>query len=126
MSARDDAKQVSRNLELIYSQKVLPAVLGLAKEYAERALQDFRNKQGVEQDSTGEYWTNRTTDAVRRVFSEAFLTGNEVGFLIAHAVEYGIYLELANDRKHEALRPTIEKWGPLFLSAVDRLLKRIL
>lgn len=126
MSAAEDAKKVARNIELIYSQKVIPAVYGLAQQYAALALSDFRSKQGFGQGNTGEYWTNRTEDAVKRVFTSAFLTQKEVGFFIAHAVEYGIYLELANDRKHEALRPTINKWGPLFLAAVANLLKRIL
>lgn len=31
---------------------------------------------------------------------------------IAHSMEYGVYLELANDSKNEILRPTAEKFAP--------------
>jgi len=124
MSATEDAKNVSSFIRQL-GDKMIAAAYGLAREYATRAIQDFRTRQGIEQEAVGEFWTNRTTDAVRRVFTQAFLTGTEVGFLIAHAVDYGISLELANDRKHEALRPIIEKWGALYITAVTGRIRKL-
>jgi hypothetical protein len=60
------------------------------------------------------FWNNQTETAYNSVFAENYTVGTEVGWFIAHAVEYGVYLELANDRKHEALRPIIQELWPAF------------
>jgi len=40
---------------------------------------------------------------------------------MAHGVQYGVYLELSNDGKNAAIKPTMNKWVPLFLTAVRSL-----
>jgi hypothetical protein len=34
---------------------------------------------------------------------------NSIGFALAHRVEYGAYLETANDGRYAVLRPTVDK-----------------
>jgi hypothetical protein len=116
--------EVSRNLDAIFARK-RAAVLALCLAYAAQILAEFRvqqlvgpgggswidryNGQGV-----GRYWNNQTETAAKTVFADAYIDGEDLGFFIAHMMDYGVYLELANDRRHEALRPLIEKYYPLF------------
>ena len=115
MSIYDDVNKVTRNIEQIFQRRKV-ALYALSLDYAARALQDFRSKQA--QDT---YWINRTFTAVDSVFSDAFFDGNTVGWLIAHGVQYGVYLELANDGKHQALRPTLNQFTKPFLDAAKKL-----
>jgi len=101
MSVQDDSRRVSRKITTIY-QRRKQAVYALCLSYAGRALNYFRQNQ-----QSNAYWTNRTHDAESRVFSDAQIEGDIISWFIAHAIDYGVYLELANDRQNEALRPTI-------------------
>lgn len=111
----DGIELVKKNIENIYEEKIA-ATIALCEWYAAKALQTFRRFQ-----SFNEFWTNRTNSAYNRVFAENYYIKDEVGWFIAHAVEYGVYLEISNDRKHEALRPIVETLWPDF----ERDLKRI-
>jgi hypothetical protein len=115
---------ISRNLGVIYARKRV-AVLALCLMYAGKILAEFRAQQMTGPGGgswidryngrgAGRYWNNQTETAAKTVFSDAFIDGDDIGFFIAHLVEYGVYLELANDRRHEALRPLIEKFYPEF------------
>ena len=75
-------------------------------------MQDFQAANEFE--SSGLGWDNETKQALQRLFSDSFMEDDSVGFFLAHGVEYGVYLELANDRKHELLRPTAEKYALRF------------
>ncbi len=102
MSVAGDVGRVSRRIRSIYERRRL-AVYALSLSYAARALNYFRQNQ-----DDNAYWTNRThPGAMDRVFADAQIEGDIVSWFIAHGVDYGIYLELANNRQNEALRPTI-------------------
>ena len=81
----------------------------LSLSYAGKAINMFRSFQ-----SGNVFWENQTDDALKRMFSKAFITNHEVGWFLSHGVEYGIYLELANDRQNEAIKPIIEILAPQF------------
>lgn len=89
------------------------AAFALCLYYAAQALQMFQKKQLIGQ-LNGTYWINRTEIAARTVFSDAYEEPEAVGWFLAHMQEYGIYLELANDRQNEAIRPIIEELYPKF------------
>jgi len=121
--------EVSRNLDIIFARKKADA-LALCLEYAALILEEFRRQQMVgpgggswidrfNGQGVGRYWNNQTEIAAKSVFSDAFMDEEEVGFFIAHLVEYGVYLELANDRRHEALRPLIEEFYPKFRESLE-------
>lgn len=93
----------------IYIRKRRAAV-ALCLYYAGLVLQSFRQRQ-----ANNRFWTNRTRTAVNTVFSEAIDEKGVIGFFLAHAVEYGVYLELANDRKHEAIRPVVMSFYARFM-----------
>lgn len=90
----------------------------LSLEYAARALNDFRRRQAQE-----EFWKNQTFTAMNTVFSDAFITGNVIGWFLAHGIEYGVYLELANDGKNQALRPVVVRFAKQFYEDVEKLYK---
>ena len=41
---------------------------------------------------------------------------------LAHAVSYGVYLELANDGKHAVLEPTVNKFAPTIHKNAKRIM----
>jgi hypothetical protein len=94
-------KDVKRNISAIYQRKI-NATLALCDEYGAMALNRLLQKQ-----SNNEFWNNQTYTAIDTVFYGTLSEKDFVGFFLAHAVEYGVYLELANNRQNAALLPTV-------------------
>lgn len=92
------------------------AVVALCKYYAKLVIEDFQAKQ-----ENDYYWNNQSGFAKDLMFAEEFEEKNIIGFFMAHGVEYGPSLELANDRQNEALRPTIEKFLPKFKEDLNKI-----
>lgn len=99
---------VGANVASIYERKVA-ALYAEAKRLAEEALQEMQTEQ-----ANNEFWDNQTRQAMLQLFSDAFLDADSVGFFLAHGVEYGVYLELANDRQNAILVPTIDRFALKF------------
>lgn len=97
----EGVQEVKKNIQEIVDKRIV-ASLAVCEWYTGYAITLFRKFQ-----SMNAFWTNRTGTAYARVFADILSTTDEIGWFIAHAVEYGVYLELANDRKHEALRPIV-------------------
>jgi hypothetical protein len=55
------------------------------------------------------------------MFTRAFKDRDVIGFLMAHGVPYGPHLELANNRRNEAIRPIMAKWGPKAIADVKKM-----
>ena len=87
----------------------------LCVAYAGYAIRNFRARQPAGRGARGRYWVNRTGQAATRMFTGAFQSGSTVGWRMSHGVDYGVYLELANNRRNEAIRPTVEKFGQRML-----------
>jgi hypothetical protein len=51
-------------------------------------------------------WTDRTGNARAGLFATATLEREDVVIRLAHTVDYGKYLELANDGRYAILEPT--------------------
>ena len=102
-------KQVAANIKTIYDRK-RAALYALALKYAGEAINFFRKEQ-----AQGTYWTNRTSQAKDRMFTNAFIEDNVIGWFMAHGVEYGPYLEKANNGIHEAIRPIMIEFGLKFI-----------
>ncbi len=108
---------LKRNIDIIYNQKKAAAVYALCVYYASLALQLFRRQQASQR-----YWNNQTHLAMDTVFARGFREGNDaMGWFMAHTQQYGVYLELANDRKHEAIRPIIERYYARFRSDLEKI-----
>ena len=114
VTARDIGKLKASITRKINRRKI--ATIALCQEYASEALQIFQSTQTADV-----WWNNQTFTAMNTVFSGVISEQDVTGWFLAHAVEYGIYLELANSRKHEALRPIVMKMYPEF----DKALREI-
>ena len=70
-------------------------------------------------------WTDRTGDARKRL--TGYVTDIPKGYRInlAHGVNYGIWLELAMEKKYAILEPTIRLKGPDVVRGMENLLERI-
>lgn len=95
-------------LDAIFERKKA-ALFAYAQLLSVEALTELQDRQ-----KDNAFWNNETFQALQRLFSDAFMEDDAVGFFLAHGVEYGIYLELANDRQNEALRPMAEKYALKF------------
>jgi hypothetical protein len=106
---------VIKNINRIYDKR-RAALIALSKAYAARAVQLFKDMQGNE-----EFWENQTFQAKDSVFGDSIDEADFVGFFLAHGKDYGVYLELANDRQNEALRPIINALWPDYIKDVKRI-----
>jgi len=111
----DSVAAVKSNVQKIFNRKY-NAAIALCYEYAGMVLNSF-----LQQQSRNKFWTNRTYVALDTVFSRVIVEKDVVGFFLAHSVEYGVYLELANDRKYAALAPVMMK----FLARFEKDLQEI-
>lgn len=112
---KKSVKKVNENILKRYVKKEAIAY-ALAQSFAIKCINYFRENQ-----SKDKYWINRTQQAFQRVFAGAYLESVAIVFFMAHAVPYGPYLELANDRKHEALRPIIKMFARKFVHELRKI-----
>lgn len=96
-------------------------VEALNRYYATLVLNYFLIQQPPSLMQKGKYWFNRTSQAAARVFSDSFKEFGKSGFFLAHGVDYGVYLELANNRKHSVLFPIIKKFAGRYFQDVKRI-----
>jgi len=55
------------------------------------------------------------------MFARAFNEGKDYGWFIAHGVDYGVYLTLANDRRNDALTFIIRKFAGRYFNDVKKV-----
>ena len=103
---------VVRNINLIYARRKA-ALIALCHFYAARAVNVFNTAQGDEF-----FWNNQTFQAKDSVFGGVIDESDFIGFFLAHGKDYGVYLELANNRQNEALKPIIDSLWPDFIKEV--------
>lgn len=113
--ALDGLRRTVRNISSIYERRRV-ALYALSLETAARALNEFRALQ-----AQNFFWTNQTGEAMRRVFTRAFRRDDAIGWIMAHGVEYGVYLELANDGRHQAIRVIVRKYADQFFREARRI-----
>jgi hypothetical protein len=72
-----------------------------------------------------ETWMKAITGNARQtLWSDVFdLANRAVGVILAHGVEYGIFLELANAGRYAIIAPAIDHFGPLIWQDVQRMLR---
>ena len=112
--------QVTKKIKSIYNRRRID-VYALSLEYAAIAINYFWSVQPPKPDSQGMFWYNRTGQAAARMFTGAEVTENIVSWFMAHSVQYGVYLELSNDRKHASINQVIRKFVGRFYSDLGKL-----
>lgn len=71
-------------------------------------------------------WTDRTGSARQRLNSYVSATGNGYRITLAHGVDYGIWLELAHEKRFAIIPQTINYVGTFeIMPAFERFLERL-
>jgi len=95
------ADKVIQNLRG-WADRKKAATIALAQNWAGTLEGQMKREQ-----SQGRYWINRSHKALLGLRGEAVVSRNVVRIVLAHSMEYGIFLELCNDGKHAILAPTL-------------------
>lgn len=114
--------RVKQKIKGIYDRRI-SAVYALALHYAAIAINYFTSVQPSSPGTSGLFWTNRTGQAAARMFTNAELTANSISWFMAQGVQYGVYLELANDRRFAAINPIIKRYAGRFIQDVRKIYK---
>lgn len=71
-------------------------------------------------------WTDRTGQARQRLTGTSYKIANGYRLELAHGVDYGIWLEMAHERKYSIIPETIDTVGEeKILPGLERLLERL-
>jgi hypothetical protein len=119
LAISNDINRVTGKIKTIYERR-RAYLYALSLAYAGHAIRRFRAQQPAVSGERGKYWTNRTAQAAARMFTRAFMDGDSVGWRMSHGVKYGVYLELANNRRGEAIRPIVEAFGLAMIAAAKK------
>jgi len=106
---------VLSNINKAFERKVV-ATYALCLEYSARAEAYFKNEQ-----AGNRFWVNRTGQARDRMHGGAEKSALFLSWFLAHGVQYGTYLELANDGRYQAIRPVINHFLPGFKKDLTRI-----
>jgi len=103
--------EVRRNLK-DWGGRQRAAAIALAKDWSGQL--EGRAK-------TGASWTDRTGNARSGLFGSVEVRGDHVFIRVGHSMEYGVFLELANDGRFAILKSTINKAVPEIQESYRRL-----
>ena len=118
--AASDVVRVVSNIRGIYERR-RASVYALCLYYASLAINYFKQVQPASPGSAGEFWHNQSGQAAARMHSGAYQEENIIAWFMAHGVQYGVYLELANDARHQAIRPVIQRFIGRFHQDLKKL-----
>jgi hypothetical protein len=94
------------------------SLFALCRKYATEVEEYIKDTQTA---GEGEWWTNQSGEAIKQITGFTMKSDDYAGWGVAHQVEYGVYLELANNRDHAVLLPTIQKYTPQFLADAKKI-----
>lgn len=71
-------------------------------------------------------WTDRTNMAKTTLNAKVSqLNSNTIRITLAHGVDYGIWLELANEKNYAIIGPTVREEGPKIVQDLGNLMDKI-
>ena len=93
------------------------AVFGVAKYWDGRIEAHAKQKAP---------WTDRTTNARNGLKAEAVkVDSNTFAIILSHAVNYGIWLERANEERFAIIMPTIRLYAPKVVRTLNKIMDRL-
>lgn len=105
--------QVLRNLDRWY-QKKMAGVQGVGTIIASKAAKTSKVKHP---------WKNQSYAAEQGLYGEFRWQGTQGIIRHGHRVNYGVWLELANDGRYAILEKTLNELSPEFLSRVKQIME---
>ena len=99
---------------------------GLAEIKTKAALDLYSDSVAKKMESYAKQnrkWQDRTDSARQRLTGswERYSNGTKVA--ISHGVDYGVYLELCNEKRYAILKETVDKISPEALKGLNKILK---
>lgn len=97
-------------------------------EKADQAVRMFANTQAkvLEKDmKENRPWTDRTGDARKRLSVKVESTKKAYVLVLAHGVDYGIWLELANEGKYNIIQRTVDLESAYIMKDFEGLLNKM-
>jgi hypothetical protein len=120
MAVQDDVNNIKKKINSIY-EKRRAQIIGICLYYTQLSIQYFWSVQPPIPNTQGAFWHNWTGQAAARMFTGTIEEGEILGWYMAHGVDYGVYLELANDRRFESIRPIIQRYAGRFFADCRKL-----
>lgn len=119
------ADNLSFNMDLSAISQKLDEIFGIkAKEaiymYAETAAADLESYM-----KRNRLWTDRTGSAKARLRAVVQEVAEGVRIALAHGVDYGIWLELGNEKRYAIIQPTINSKSDEIMQGFAKLLERL-
>lgn len=108
--------------------KSLQSGLKQMNEKAQQAILMYGKNQSKVMESYAKQnapWTDRTTMARKSLRGDAEKTDSGVRISLAHGVDYGLWLELAKEKRYAIVMPTIETKGKEVLDGYAQLLDKM-
>lgn len=116
MGFRFDSQQLRDGMAATQSRTMTAALM-----YAKTSALELQNHAKVNAP-----WTDRTSMARTTLSADAEQkTDTVIQIWLAHGVEYGIWLELANNKKYAIIQPTIDLKSQAIFNGFAGLMNRI-
>lgn len=110
-----DTSEVERGLDTIETR--LMAALDM---YADTAAQKLQSEARANRP-----WTDRTGRARQGLMGSHEASGSEITIVLAHTVDYGIWLELAHEKNYAIVAPTVNLNKDEIIQGLQGLLDKV-
>lgn len=100
----------------------------MAEAYARTIFQSGRHIAYEQAEAMENYakanapWQDRTGDARERLHATVEETGPIGTIVLAHGVDYGLWLEIANGGRYAIIAPTIDVYGPIIMRSLQNMI----
>jgi hypothetical protein len=100
----------------------------MAQQYMQAIFQGGRHvayDQAVDMENWAKEnapWTDRTGDARERLHATVEETGPIGTIVLAHGVDYGLWLEIANGGRYAIIAPAIDVYGPIVMRSLQNMI----
>lgn len=121
-------RNMARNRGFVWEDNELRTEIGALDgkmRAAVTALVDYHGTRGEAQMKTEAPWTDRTSAARNGLFTTTIAEQRQWRLVFAHAVNYGIWLEVANQGRYQIIMPTLLEIGADLMRNLDALMRKI-
>lgn len=116
-------------IKIDYKESTLSKNLGVASEKIGAAVLMYSatKAKAIEADmKVNRPWTDRTGMAKMTLNAKVSQPDpTTVRITLAHGVDYGLWLELANEKNYAIIAPTVRKEGPNIVANLGNLMSKI-
>lgn len=110
-----NSDELDKNLN-IFSERLDAALL----MYGQTAAKGLESKA-----KQNRPWTDRTSRARQGLTGSIGKTGDNIRIVLAHTVDYGLWLELAHEKKYAIVEPTVRLDANEVIMGMNNLLDKV-